>query len=109
MPTPIPVLLSLMLSVIGLAAASAQEAGDVRAGRTVAQNSCAACHAVEGGQASSPNSGAPAFTTIAAVPGMTTAALLAALQTSHRERTMPNLILPPDELRDVVAYILSLK
>jgi hypothetical protein len=47
--------------------------------------------------------------TIATVPGMTAAALLAALQTSHRERTMPNLILPPNELRDVVAYVLSLK
>jgi hypothetical protein len=34
-------------------------------------------------------------------------ALSAALQTSHR--TMPNLVLDPNELADVVAYILSLK
>jgi mono/diheme cytochrome c family protein len=102
-------LASAVLAASGPAIVTAQEAGDVRAGRLVAQKTCAACHAVEGGQARSPNPDAPSFTAIAAVPGMTTAAMLAALQTSHRERTMPNLILPPDELRDVVAYVLSLK
>lgn len=100
---------SVLLSAVGTAIGTAQEGGDARAGYAVARSACSACHAVEKGDARSPNPDAPSFVTIARVPGMTTAALLAALQTSHRERTMPNLILPPDELRDVVAYVLSLK
>jgi len=85
----------------------AQEAGDPRGGYVVARQTCSVCHAIEKGRARSANAGAPTFAAIAAVPGMTAAALLASLQTSHR--TMPNLILPPEELRDVVAYILSLQ
>jgi hypothetical protein len=38
---------------------------------------------------------------------MTSIALSAALNTSHR--TMPNIILQADEQADVIAYILSLK
>jgi hypothetical protein len=55
----------------------------------------------------SPNSEAPPFPMLATSPGMTTIALTAALLTSHR--LMPNIILEPDERRDVIAYILSLK
>jgi hypothetical protein len=44
---------------------------------------------------------------LAATQGMTTIALTAALLTSHRQ--MPNIVLQPDERRDVIAYILSLK
>jgi hypothetical protein len=38
---------------------------------------------------------------------MTAIALTVALQTSHA--TMPNIILSPDDRRDVIAYILSLR
>jgi hypothetical protein len=38
---------------------------------------------------------------------MTAAALTVALRTSHR--TMPNIMLEPPELDNVIAYILSLK
>jgi hypothetical protein len=38
---------------------------------------------------------------------MTALALTAALQTSHK--TMPNLIVAPEDRADVVAYILSLQ
>jgi hypothetical protein len=55
----------------------------------------------------SPRAGAPTFEAIAAVPGMTTAALTVALRTPHR--TMPNIVLETQELDDVVAYVLSLK
>jgi hypothetical protein len=40
-------------------------------------------------------------------PGMTTIALTPALPTLHRQ--MPNIVLQPDDRRDVIAYILSLK
>jgi hypothetical protein len=55
----------------------------------------------------SPNSAAAAFDRVAATAGMTELALQATLHTSHR--TMPDLILEADEMRDVIAYILSLR
>jgi mono/diheme cytochrome c family protein len=93
--------------LVGSARLPAQEAGDIEHGREVARTICAACHVIAKGQLVSPNSEAPPFPTLAATPGMTTIALTAALMTSHR--LMPNIILQPDERRDVIAYILSLK
>jgi hypothetical protein len=49
----------------------------------------------------------PRFDDVADTPGMTATALFAWMRTSHP--TMPNIILEPDDLRNVVAYILSLK
>jgi mono/diheme cytochrome c family protein len=85
----------------------AQEAENVGHGRQIAQTICIACHVVAKDQRVSPNSEAPPFPMIAATPGMTSIALTAALLTSHR--LMPNIMLEPDERRDVIAYILSLK
>jgi len=89
-------------------------AGPVRAqnvseqkGATFAQQICAECHAVQAGQPASPNGQAPTFETVAQTPGMTAIALTAILRTSHR--TMPNIILADDDLRNVIAYIMSLK
>ena len=86
---------------------AAQEIGSAARGLALAQQVCARCHAVQKQQTQSPNDDAPAFQTIASVPGMTAIALSAALHTSHQ--TMPNLVLDPDDLADIVAYILSLK
>jgi mono/diheme cytochrome c family protein len=84
----------------------AQEAGDPRAGLSFAREICAPCHAI-GGQTRSPDPGAPTFDRIARVPGMTPMALTVALQTSHK--TMPNIMLEATELKDIVAYITSLR
>jgi mono/diheme cytochrome c family protein len=96
----------LLTMTLAAAPASAQGTGNVAAGLTSAQRLCAECHSVRPGQAS-PNTGAPGFERIANTSGMTAAALRVALQTPHR--TMPNVMLRPDELDDVVAYILSLQ
>jgi mono/diheme cytochrome c family protein len=98
------------LAVAGLLHPSpilAQGAEDIWHGREIARTICAACHVVAKGQLVSPNSEAPPFPALAATPGMTTIALTAALLTSHR--LMPNIVLQPDERRDVIGYILSLK
>jgi hypothetical protein len=63
------------------------------------------CHSA--GERRSPRTGAPTFERVAAEPGVTSAALDVALRTPHR--TMPNIMLEGDELRDIVAYILSLR
>jgi mono/diheme cytochrome c family protein len=101
------VLVALSAALLAPTPSLAQDADDVRHGREIAQTICAACHVVAKGQLVSPNSEAPPFPVLAATPGMTTIALTAALLTSHRQ--MPNIILQPDERRDVIAYILSLK
>jgi mono/diheme cytochrome c family protein len=96
------------LSVLGIAtitAAFGQQIAPNR-GLEVAQHICANCHGVRTGERS-PNANAPAFPVIATVPGMTTIALQAALQTSHK--TMPNVILSDNDRAAVIAYILSLK
>jgi mono/diheme cytochrome c family protein len=85
----------------------AQEVGQPGRGLALAQRLCAQCHAVEKQQPQSPNEDAPRFRVIASVPGMTSIALSAALNTSHR--SMPNIMLAADERADIVAYILSLK
>jgi len=85
----------------------AQEIGQPGRGLALAQRLCSQCHAVRKDQAQSPNENAPRFQVIASVPGMTSIALSAALNTSHR--TMPNIMLAADEQADVIAYILSLK
>jgi mono/diheme cytochrome c family protein len=86
--------------------ASAQEA-DIEAGAAYANKVCAACHAVLPNEPVSPLPEAPTFQSVADTPGMTELALTVWLQSSHP--TMPNIVLEPDDRRNVVAYIRSLE
>lgn len=85
----------------------AVELGSPQAGRTYAQKYCTECHEVEAGATFSPNPDAPSFQEVADTPGMTARALAVWFRTSHP--TMPNLIIPPDDMDNVIAYILSLR
>jgi mono/diheme cytochrome c family protein len=76
------------------------------AGATYAKQYCAKCHAIADEDAS-PEHAAPRFKDVANTSGMTATALTVWLQTSHP--TMPNIILEPNDMSNVVAYILSLK
>ena len=87
-------------------AVNAQDA-NAEAGATHAEQVCAACHAVLPNEEFSPLPQAPTFQSVADTPGMTDLALTVWLQTSHP--TMPNIVLAQDDLRNVVAYIRSLK
>jgi mono/diheme cytochrome c family protein len=98
---------ALVALVLTASPAGAQMAMVSQPGHASAQRLCAECHAVQPWQHRSPRVGAPSFTAIARVPGMTSAALRVALATSHR--TMPNVMVPQDELGGIVDYILSLK
>jgi mono/diheme cytochrome c family protein len=94
-------------AIAGATPGNAQNVGDAAKGRAFAQQICSECHNIEKGQRPSPNGLAPNFETVAKTPGLTAIALTAALRTSHR--TMPNIIIPDDDLRNVVAYVLSLQ
>lgn len=94
----------------GIADVKAGQVAEVVApmpGRVYADSACAGCHAVAAGQTRSPNPKAPTFGAIANTPGMTLMALSAALHTSHA--TMPNLIVDPDHIEDLSAYLYTLK
>ncbi len=84
-----------------------QELGSARQGHMLAETVCAECHAVEKGALRSRNDHAPTFESIATTPGMTPIAVRVWLRSAHRE--MPNLVLKPDEVDDVVAYLQTLK
>jgi cytochrome c len=96
-----------LIWVTATASGHAQDDGDARQGQVFAQRVCAKCHAVEKSQVRSPNPDAPTFPTIAEVPGMTALALTVVLQSAHN--AMPDLVLEPQERRDVIAYILGLR
>jgi mono/diheme cytochrome c family protein len=97
---------SLFGALAAVTAVQAQPIGDVRQGYRLAFDLCASCHAMRGGQ--SPLDTAPNFREIANTPGMTAAALNFWL-TAQVHPTMPLLMLSPQQVRDVSAYILSLQ
>lgn len=88
-------------------AAEAVDIGDAHRGLAYAQKICAECHNVLRSDAVSPNPVAPPFKKIANTPGMSITALTVWSRTSHP--TMPNLIIEPHDMDDLIAYILSLK
>jgi mono/diheme cytochrome c family protein len=101
------VLILAGIVTFGLSGAADAQDADIGAGKAYAQEVCAACHAVEQGEEESPLYEAPTFQSVADTPGMTEMALSVWLQSSHP--TMPNIVLSQDEIRNVVAYIHSLK
>jgi mono/diheme cytochrome c family protein len=88
-------------------AAHAVQLGDAKAGHAYATSACAECHEVDAGMSFSPNPDAPSFQEVADTPGMTAQALTVWLQTSHP--TMPDFIIKPDDMDNVIAYITSLR
>jgi mono/diheme cytochrome c family protein len=86
-------------------AIAAEEAGDPQAGFEYAHTYCATCHGIS--EERSPLPEATRFRSVADRPGITATALQVWMQTSHP--TMPNIIVAPKDMRNVIAYILSLK
>jgi len=101
---------SLFGVLASVTAVQAQDIGDIRQGRNFAEDVCASCHAVQAGQSQtqSPLATAPSFEEIANTPGMTAAALNFWL-TAQVHPTMPLLMLSSQQVKDVSAYILSLR
>ena len=95
-----------ILALTGVSA-HAQDA-DAAAGHAFAREACRACHMVEAKQQKPRRIIiGPAFRDIANTRAMTATAIRVFLTTSHPK--MPNLILTPEEIADVSAYILSLR
>ena len=103
-----PILAATILALVAApCGAHAQTAGDAAKGHEYVQQICSECHTIEKGRRPSPNGQAPNFETIAKTPGMMAIALTAVLRTPHRN--MPNIIIANEDIRNVVAYVLSLQ
>ena len=96
----------------GLAAAFATAvvvtgvSADPIAGKDLAEKWCVECHGIRADQLS-PNLAAPTFPELAAEPSITEYSLRALLRSPHE--TMPHITFTPEEMDDIVDYIMSLK
>ena len=99
--------LAAAILIAGFGPAAAREYGDPVSGLTYAKETCSECHAVRAEDLLSPVAEATSFEEVANTPGMTRTALTVWLQTPHP--TMPNLVIAPQDMDDVIAYILTLK
>lgn len=99
--------LALSIPLLLAPPAMAQDVGDARRGLALSRQACSSCHAVEAREVLSPVSQAPTFDEVADRPGVTAMGLTVFLRTPHR--SMPDLILKPGEIDDIVAHILGLK
>jgi len=88
-------------------AAHAQDGGEPVRGREVARVNCSTCHAVSRNDQLSPNPSAPPLQRLADAPGVTAMALNHLMHSAHK--TMPLIVLAPEDQRHLIAYILSLR
>ncbi|HXW24764.1 MAG TPA: c-type cytochrome [Xanthobacteraceae bacterium] len=99
--------LALVAAALMATPGRAQEpAGNAGMGHNLAKAICSDCHQVDVDDPR-PRADAPGFADVAALPSTTALSLRVFLVSSHR--TMPNFQLPPGDIDDVVAFILSLK
>jgi hypothetical protein len=94
---------SFLWSVSGMA--QAEQVGDPQAGFVYAKEVCSKCHGISAEPSPLPK--ATRFREVADRPGINGTALRVWLETSHP--TMPNIIVAPQDMLNVIAYILDLK
>ena len=93
---------------IGAVSAQAQSVpGDVERGRELAERVCSNCHKVKADPAAPVSTDVLSFPSIANRPGVSAGLLAGRIIVPHP--AMPNVQLTVRELREVIAYILSLK
>ena len=94
------VALSIVLSAL------TDVSADPIAGQNLAEKWCSECHGIRADRLS-PNLAAPTFPSLAAEPSITEYSLRALLRSPHE--TMPQITFTPDQMDDIVGYIISLK
>lgn len=81
--------------------------GDAKRGQELSQRVCSGCHSVSPGSAATVNADVPTFAAIASRPDITAERLAGRIIVPHPP--MPNVQLTVVEMRDIIAYILSLR
>ena len=85
--------------------AAAEHPGDPQAGFEYAKQVCSGCHGISAEPSPLPK--ATRFREVSDRPGVTGTALRVWMETTHP--TMPNIIVPKQDMLNVIAYILDLK
>lgn len=94
--------------VFGIAPTQAQMSrADAKRGEQLSRRVCSGCHAIAPGSAGTINADVPTFAAIASLPDTTAERLAGRIIVPHPP--MPNVQLTVAEMRDIIAYILSLK
>ena len=88
-------------------AATGLESDDIAAGDRLAHNLCINCHVVDTSSPVLRTDRVPSFSWIANQDGETATSVTVWLSISHER--MPNYTLTDDEIRNVAAYIMSLR
>ena len=96
----------LTIAAVAANIAPSVAVADASHGEGLAHQWCAGCHGA-GSNEPSPNPHAPGFSTVANDPAATEYSLHVFLQIPHDR--MPNIILTPDQIDDLVSYIETLK
>lgn len=98
---------ALLLAALASGASARAQTADPSTGRRLAASLCVECHRIDAGTpAKDTVSKAPSFVDVARLPSTNELAIKVFLRTSHAN--MPNLILTPDEIDSVAAYIVGL-
>ena len=96
---------AILLAVLPFPLA-AQETGDPTEGRHLAGMWCSSCHIVTPTAQATGGNRVPTFAAVARRPSTTPTSLRASLLKPHPQ--IQNMHATPDELRDLIAYIMSL-
>lgn len=99
--------LALTLSLGAIGGASAEErAGDVEAGRMIAERLCAGCHAIGPDDESSHEAAPPLRAFAERWPlEYLEEAFAEGIVVGHHEVTMPEFVFEPEEIDDLLAYL----
>ena len=103
--------LNLLVAASAHAAEPIAEPGDIDRGRAFVEEHCSSCHAV-GRVGNSPYRPAPPLRTLNRkydVEGLAEAFAEGIIVGHKGERQMPEFVLQPDEIDDLIAYLKSLK
>lgn len=95
------------LIAIGACPALAKGSADLTRGQELAANMCSFCHDVTGDQSGRSLDEVPSFVTIAKKSHQSAEALAQSIVFPHPD--MPKVSFTADDLRDIIAYIMSLK
>ncbi len=99
--------LSLVALFVAFSLPAAAATADPTLGHRLAKDVCSSCHQIDAHTPpTNKNSGAPSFVDVAKMPSTNERALNVFLRSSHRN--MPNIVLSPEEIDSISAYILSL-
>ena len=100
--------LTKVLAISGIGSAAAQMGlADAKRGQELSRRVCSGCHIVSPGSVGSANPDVPTFAAIAGHPDNTAERLAGRIIVPHPP--MPNVQLTVAEMRDIIAYILSLR